>query len=242
LFSLIIFGSLCTGDFVWSGECGRTRFWSDIDAIALVRGRSRSRHFERDLNRLATDGEWASALFNIDISVCSVDELANLPNTFQAAEIRHAGFVLDGVDARGYFPAAFEPQFVRQAFLFNLWKGVLFRPDRATGEARRLYLLALARQTLDLPTLAFGEEGRCIFGHNRRVETFLDLSPTHPLATELARECVLLAMNVRCGQEAEPEKLAGHQFELATTAISFLDHQVPPPHAPDRLLVTDVHP
>jgi hypothetical protein len=217
--SVILCGSIATGDFVWMRDGSAIRFLSDIDGLAFVDGDADISGVSDAIRNLSHDPA-GSALFHVDVPVGTVSGLRRLPRSFQVAEIRKAGWVLGGEDVRPWFPADFDPASARMAFFYNLSKPFLlsFLKDNCPD----LYLHVMARQILDVAILACSEEGECIPGHGRRAQAFLSLPKDHALATPAVRSALEHALQVRQGKPVDPRQMEAEQEIVIRTVVRFL--------------------
>ena len=220
--SVILCGSIATGDFVWIREGSAVRFMSDIDGMAFVDGDADLTLASDALRNLRNDPA-GSVLFHVDISVGPVSGLRRLPRSFHAAEIRKAGWVLCGEDVRTWFPVDFDPATARLAFFVNLWKPFLL--SAVKSDCPEVYLHAMARQILDVAILACSERSECIPGHSRRVEALLSLPDDHPLATPDVRSALGHALMVRQGKPVDVRQLETDQDKVLWTTLQFLETQ-----------------
>lgn len=217
--SVLLGGSIASGDFVWlRGQAGVTLL-SDIDAIAFVDGAVDRARIAGQLRELRRDRA-ATPLFHVDVSLSPAAGLQRLPRSFQAAEMRRAGWVLAGEDVRRCFPVAFDPATARQAFFYNLWKPFLFGALRETRPD--LYQQAIARQILDVALLAFSESGVCIAGHRQRAQAFQDLPAEHALKTPAVRAALQDALLIRQGGSCNLETLEHEQRAAIQAVLHFL--------------------
>lgn len=217
--SVILCGSIATGDFVWlKGENG-VKLISDIDVLAVVDGSGDRAWAEREIRNLSHE-KAGTPLFHVDVSIGPVSALRRVPRSFQAVEIRNAGWVLAGKDVRDCFPREFDPASARQAFFYNLWRPFLFSAVKRTRPD--LYAQSIARQILDVGILAVSEDGDCIPGHGRRAEAFLSLPADHGLATPGVRSAVRHALLVREGRDVDLDQLEREQYDAIGTAVRFL--------------------
>ena len=222
--SVIVCGSVATGDFVWRREGADVRLMSDIDAVALVEGATGRRQASEAISGLRS-GSASSPLFHVDVSIGSPRSVRRGVATYQTAEIRDAGWLLLGQDLRGLFPSQFQPAAAREAFFFNLWKPLLF--STLKGTQPEVYALTVARQILDVTILAFSQAGVCLPGHRRRVQAFLTLPEEHSLATAGVRKAVNQAMRIRERGAADIDQLEAAQMETLRTSMTFLDSGMP---------------
>jgi len=218
--SVILCGSIATGDFVWLRDENGVRLMSDIDAIAVVDGNRNRGRVEEAIRSLRRE-KASTPLFHVDVSIGPVGGLGRPPRSFQAVEIRKAGWVLAGKDIRPSFPAEFDPATARQAFFFNLWKPLLFCSIKWTRP--ELYAQSIARQILDVAILACSEDGNCIPGHRLRAQAFLALPEGHGLATRSVRLAVRHALLVRQGQAVDVDELEREQYDAVKAAVAFLE-------------------
>jgi hypothetical protein len=218
--SVILCGSIATGDFVWLHDEKSVRLMSDIDAIAVVDGNGDRGKVEEAICNLRFD-KASTPLFHVDVTICPISALKRVPRSFQAVEIRKAGRLLAGEDMRPRFPAEFDPATARQAFFSNLWKPLLFSSIKWTRP--NLYAQSIARQILDVAILACSENGNCIPGHRRRAQAFLALPEDHGLATRSVRVAVRHALLVRQGQAVDVDELEREQYDTVRTAVTFLE-------------------
>jgi hypothetical protein len=226
--ALVLSGSVATGDFVWRGEGSAARLLSDIDAFAFAERAGPVAAFSRAVEKLETSH--ASPLFHIDVSISAVSALRRLPRRFQFVEAGLAGAVLVGPEVLEAFPKRFDRRAGRQSLFGNPW--MVIRNWREDDEVHRL---ALARIILDLPLIAFSEAGRCIPGHTARVDAFLGLEASHPLATPPAREAVTAALRMRSRGDVPREALEGFAPQGIDALLDFWDGSGPPGLADRRL-------
>jgi predicted nucleotidyltransferase len=219
LLSVILSGSAATGDFVWRREGDGITFLSDIDAVVIVASRESGDDIAAESQALRRISS-ASALFHVDVTVIPSSAIANIPHSFQAAEIRQSGWIVAGCDMRHVFPGDFRPGSSREAFFLNLWKPFLFRavclrrPD--------LYRQAIARQMMDLALLASSEQNCCVAGHRQRLEAFEALPEGHPLQRDDLKAALRMAYGVRQGQNFANGQLEEAQFLCLRAALEFL--------------------
>jgi len=198
--SLVLSGSIATGDFVWRETADGVRFLSDIDATlyvsdSAVRDSAGRRDLDEVLSRL--EEQISSALFHIDLSVQSFGSLSRIENRFQHVEARLAAVVMLGDDVFEEYPESVDARAARQSTLANLWKCVLNAPISDSSSDDEAYRMALSRTILDLPILVLSEEGKCLAGHRERSEAFLSRPDAVPLVDDDTRAAVRLGLRMR---------------------------------------------
>jgi len=233
--SLLLSGSITTGDFVFTRGPEGLRLLSDIDAFLFVDGRAApSEAFRSGL--AALEHEHASRLFHVDVSVAAAKRLRAIPRTYQMVETGMAGLVLAGEDVRPGFPRSFDPRGAIGVLLFNLWKGWLYWSS-PSEDWDPIYAQVLARLVLDLPLLAFARRGECIPGHLGRARAFLELPDAEPLSCPETRAAVELAARARSGDAVAPRELELRLLPALDHVLDALDGAGPFARDPDAALV-----
>lgn len=239
LCSLLLSGSITTGDFVVGRGFDGQSLLSDIDAFLFVEGRPRSSEaFLAGVEAL--EREYASPLFHIDVSVNGTSSLQSIPRTYQMVETALAGVVLAGKDVRSRFPRDFEPGTAIGAFLFNLWKGVLYWPGRRE-DWDAFWVQVLARLFLDVPLVALARLQRCIPGHRRRGEAFLQLPESNPLVCPETRSAIERALAARSGETVARRELEGLLLPVVDRVLDALDTRGPVSRRADAELASRLH-
>lgn len=177
--SILLSGSVATGDLVYRHTQTGFKIFSDLDLLAFADAIPIASDLEVRLRSL--EKQFETELFHIDLSMSTKKWLRRDP-LYQMAELRQVDSLLFGEDCRGNFPLRVDVGFTRQSLLMNLWKVVLYWPD---GQAyrRECFQWVLARLILDIPLLVFSERQHVLPGHFARAQAFCALTPDmHPLA------------------------------------------------------------
>jgi hypothetical protein len=230
--ALVLTGSIATGDFVWRGDADGARLLSDIDVIAFAERAGPRPAFSAAVRKL--EHGQTSELFHIDVVISSMSAMRRLQHSYQFVEARLSGVAPIGRETLESFPRHFDPRGVRQSFFDNIRKGVLSWPGPEDHDDEA-YRLALARMILDLPILAFSEGGRCIPGHAARVDEFLALEETHPLADHSTRRAASTALRMRQRGDVPLGDLSDLVPEVIDRLFNFLDRKGPAGAADEQL-------
>ena len=222
--ALVLSGSVATGDFVWRESNGTTRLLSDIDVMAFAERSGDCAAFSTRIEGLERAEN--SHLFHIDVSISHVSALKHVPERYQFVEAKHAGVAPIGPEALDSFPLDFDLRAARQSSIGNISMSVMawVAPEAADDEG---YRLSLARMILDLPILAFSEQGRCIAGHGVRVKAFLELPESHPLAVPSVRAAVEAALRMRVKGDVARRELEDGALLAIDALLEFLDGRGP---------------
>lgn len=217
--SIVVSPSISTGDFLFRRTGSATELLSDIDGFIYMEGRVRNpAGWEAAIAQLRSRH---GALFDIDMPINPLSQLARLPETYQFVETGLQGFVLAGAQVLSRFPTRFDPRASRQAFLRNLEKPLRYRNDDAR------FAQNCARLLLDIPILASSEAGRCIAGHAARARWFLEQDPG-PLARDpVIREAVAAARAARQSPPGERSQLEPRLWPALERSIELLDGRGP---------------
>jgi hypothetical protein len=239
LHSLLLTGSITTGDFVYE-RGGQERFFSDLDVFIYLEPEADysytaepawKKEFLAGITQL--ENRVDCPLFHVDVSINPLSRLKHIPEAFQFAEVRQAGVVIAGEDITYAFPNQFDSTGVQQAYLLNFTKAMLYWPG-PDNTSDPIYAQVLARMILDLPMLTFAREDSCIPGHQERAKTFLALPPSHPMVTEATRDAIGLAVAVRNGETVQPSRLQQRLLPCTDVALNALDGAGPAPTQPDE--------
>lgn len=233
--SVILCGSVATGDFLWRQDGERIELLSDIDAFAFAPPAQSDRAGLRTRLK-AIEARTASPHFKIDLSVSPPEALRRVPPVFQMAETHRTGFVLEGKDLRSAFPEHFDPRASRQSFLGNLWKPVGVWLDREADDGCA-FSLAASRLLMDIATLEVSEEGLCLPGHKARAERFLSRRTGLLSSDPLLREAVTAAIEARQTPPGTPSRLEPLLAPSVARTVELLDGAGPVPDDPTPELV-----
>lgn len=229
--SLVLSGSIATGDLVYRKTADGLKIFSDLDLLAFADAPSVAEDFATRLFEL--EECFRTNLFHVDLSLNSTRALRRIAPSYQMAELRQVDAVLWGADVRGDFPSEIDARFSKQAAILNLWKSILYWPD---GDPRRqeCFQWTLARLILDVPLLVFSELHDVIPGHFARAQAFGALTAKdHPLATPRIQSAVMRAASMRRagtmeGTDLWPDFLATLDSLLCYLGLDDLQAQTAP--------------
>lgn len=199
--SLMMSGSVATGDLVYRRDSASLKIFSDLDLLAFADTPQIAEDFAVHL--LEIESRFRTNLFHIDLPVNPMQALRRIAPSYQMAELRKVDSILFGEDFRVFFPSRVDVRFSQQALILNLWKVILYWPDEDL-DRQEYFQWALARLILDVPLLVFSELQNVIAGHFARAQAFCELTATvHPLATSAIQTAVMRAANMRCAGTTE---------------------------------------
>lgn len=193
--SLMLSGSVATGDLVYRRDANGLKIFSDLDLLVFADTPKIAEDFTLRVSEL--ESRFHTNLFHIDLPINPMRALRRIAPSYQMVELRKVNSVLWGKDFRSLFPSQADVRFSRQSLLLNLWKAILYWPD-GNPERYECFQWILARLILDVPLLVFSELQNVIAGHFARAQAFCELTATvHPLATSAIQTAVMRAAAMR---------------------------------------------
>lgn len=219
--SILLSGSIATGDLVYRKTSSSLKIFSDLDLLIFTESPTESKNFRDRLCEM--EERFRTPLFHIDLAINGMNVLRRIAPSYQMAELRQVDSVLLGEDLRAYFPFRAAPRLSKQALILNLWKALLYWPD-GDPSRQECFQWTLARLILDVPLLVFSELQHVIPGHQARAQAFCQLTPAqHPLATPLVQAAVARASAVRRAGVIEGIDLWPDFMETLDASLCHLD-------------------